>query len=58
MTQNINMIKTLLAALLVCCLLPLNTFAASDFKLIDIGGVEHRLSNYKGKWVLLNYWAT
>lgn len=39
-------------------LLPFAGHAASDFKLTDIGGVEHRLSNYKGKWVLVNYWAT
>ncbi len=38
--------------------LPLATMAASDFKLTDLGGVQHRLSNYKGKWVLVNYWAT
>lgn len=24
----------------------------------DIAGKEHRLSNYQGKWVLINYWAT
>lgn len=39
-------------------LLPLAASAATDFKLTDISGVEHRLSNYKGKWLLVNYWAT
>ena len=24
----------------------------------DMEGVEHKLSNYQGKWVLINYWAT
>lgn len=24
----------------------------------DIEGKEHRLANYQGKWVLINYWAT
>lgn len=24
----------------------------------DMAGKEHRLSNYQGKWVLINYWAT
>lgn len=46
---------------LVFCLLISLTFsakAASDFKLTDLTGVEHKLSNYKGKWVLVNYWAT
>jgi thiol-disulfide isomerase/thioredoxin len=23
-----------------------------------MAGKEHRLSNYQGKWVLINYWAT
>lgn len=29
-----------------------------NFVLKDTGGVKHQLSNYKGKWVLVNYWAT
>ena len=29
-----------------------------DFTLNDIAGVEHKLSDYRGKWVLVNYWAT
>ena len=31
---------------------------APDFKLTDQFGKEHRLSAYKGKVVLLNFWAT
>lgn len=30
----------------------------SDFMLKDLAGIKHQLSNYKGKWVLVNYWAT
>lgn len=30
----------------------------SGFLLKDTTGVKHQLSNYKGKWVLVNYWAT
>jgi len=26
--------------------------------LTDMAGKQHRLSNYQGKWVLVNYWAT
>jgi len=29
-----------------------------NFVLNDTAGVKHQLSNYKGKWVLVNYWAT
>lgn len=30
----------------------------ANFQLEDMIGVRHQLSNYKGKWVLVNYWAT
>ena len=29
-----------------------------DFTLPDLDGKEHSLSDYRGKWVLVNYWAT
>jgi thiol-disulfide isomerase/thioredoxin len=29
-----------------------------DFVLNDTGGKKHALSQYKGKWVIVNYWAT
>jgi thiol-disulfide isomerase/thioredoxin len=31
---------------------------AADFTLTDTAGKSHTLSGYKGKWVLVNYWAT
>lgn len=31
---------------------------AGDFKVTDTKGKSHTLSGYKGKWVLVNYWAT
>lgn len=31
---------------------------AADFKVTDTHGKTHTLSGYKGKWVLVNYWAT
>ena len=31
---------------------------AADFKVTDTKGKTHTLSGYKGKWVLVNYWAT
>lgn len=43
--------------LLTLCLLALATGAAA-FDLVDSKGKNHKLSQYKGKWVLVNYWAT
>ncbi|MEO8343156.1 MAG: TlpA disulfide reductase family protein [Gallionella sp.] len=34
-----------------------NSFSA-DFLLQDMQGKSHRLSDYRGKWVLVNFWAT
>jgi thiol-disulfide isomerase/thioredoxin len=35
-----------------------NAEASKNFVMKDLGGKEHRLSDYQGKWVLVNYWAT
>ena len=32
--------------------------SAAAFVLTDTGGHQHRLADYKGRWVVLNYWAT
>jgi peroxiredoxin len=32
--------------------------SASEFTLEDIQGKTHRLADYRGKWVLVNFWAT
>ena len=34
--------------------------AATDqgFSVTDTAGKQHRLADYKGKWVIVNYWAT
>jgi len=34
------------------------THSKAHFMLKDTAGIQHQLSNYKGKWVLVNYWAT
>lgn len=31
---------------------------APDFTLVDMNGVQHKLSDYKGKGVFLNFWGT
>jgi thiol-disulfide isomerase/thioredoxin len=34
------------------------TFSAQAFNLTDTNGKTHSLEQYKGKWVLVNFWAT
>lgn len=34
------------------------TKASANFLLKDMSGIKHQLSQYQGKWVLVNYWAT
>ncbi len=29
-----------------------------DFSFYDMKGITHKFSDYRGKWVLVNYWAT
>jgi len=51
-----NTIKNLLLALL---LLPLVLHAKPvDFSLPGLDGQQYQLSDYRGKWVLVNFWAT
>jgi thiol-disulfide isomerase/thioredoxin len=35
-----------------------NKVQAPEFKLLDFDGKTHRLSDYKGKVVIVNFWAT
>lgn len=35
-----------------------STTLAVDFSFTDTEGDSHKLSQYKGKWVLVNFWAT
>ncbi len=35
-----------------------NNFAVKNFTVKDTAGKKHMLSQYKGKWVIVNYWAT
>lgn len=37
---------------------PVTGMPASDFTLLDLKGEPHRLSQYRGKVVLINFWAT
>lgn len=52
----ISTARTLLAILL---LVPVMVYSAGiEFSSTDLSGKVHRLSDYKGKWVVVNYWAT
>jgi peroxiredoxin len=47
--------KYLLLVLLLTCS---TAGHAADFLLKDIQGKTYRLADYRGKWVLVNFWAT
>ena len=45
--------------LLIFWLVPMLAFAGEiQFTASDIAGKQYKLSDYKGKWVIVNYWAT
>ncbi len=44
-----------LSAMLLLCS---QAGATNDFSLPGIDGKTYRLSDYRGKWVVVNYWAT
>jgi thiol-disulfide isomerase/thioredoxin len=52
--------KSILHAILIAILLGMHAvaYAVNNFALTDMGGKKHTLSQYKGKWVVVNYWAT
>jgi peroxiredoxin len=45
-------------SLLILLLVFSSSNYAADFSLQDIQGKTHRLTDYRGKWVLVNFWAT
>lgn len=44
----------------VICLFTFQAAAAEnpDYLLRDLDGAEHRVSDYCGKWLIINFWAT
>lgn len=54
--QSVRFYPMWLAGLLLA--LASSWVQAADFKVTDTNGKTHTLSGYKGKWVLVNYWAT
>ncbi len=49
---------TVLRTVLLCLALLALPAAAKDFSFQDIQGNTLRLTDYRGKWVLVNFWAT
>lgn len=47
-----------LCLLFATCMAWGSTATPVDFVLPDLAGGEKRLSDYRGKWVVVNYWAT
>lgn len=52
--------KSILYAILIAILFGMHAvaYAENNFALTDMAGEKHTLSQYKGKWVVVNYWAT
>ena len=52
--------KATLAALLMLVFSTTVSMAdpVSEFSLPDLEGKQHTLEQYKGKWIIINYWAT
>jgi thiol-disulfide isomerase/thioredoxin len=44
--------------IVLCLLFWTPTANAVDFELLDLDGNHHRLSEFLGKWVVINFWAT
>ena len=45
-------------SLLLVAVLWVSTASAEAFTVVDAKGKTHHLQDYKGKWVLVNFWAT
>lgn len=50
------MLSKLLGILLALTMLP--ALAVTDAEFVDLSGKKVKLSDYRGKWVIVNYWAT
>lgn len=55
---NTDMIRKIFLSLLVTLLFVTAAAQAEGFRFQDTQGKTHTLSGYRGKWVLVNFWAT
>lgn len=46
------------AFLVLSLLFFVSPLTAAELRLFDVNGAEHRLSDYGGRWVVVNFWAT
>lgn len=53
-----SLLKRACLALTLLVLSPLSSATEAEFSLPGLDGRQHRLSEYRGKWVVVNYWAT
>lgn len=54
-------VKTFFCLLTIALMLNVTTLSANDpidYTLRDLDGKDHSLSQYQGKWVVMNFWAT
>ena len=53
-----RLIRKLIVAWLLFAATVVNADPPSNFVLNDLSGTQHSLAQYKGKWLIVNYWAT
>ncbi|MCX7627219.1 MAG: TlpA family protein disulfide reductase [Methylophilaceae bacterium] len=55
-----QLLKNAVKLMLMTIVLGLASFpaAAENFRVKDLDGKTHTLADYRGKWVLVNFWAT
>lgn len=53
-----NLLTSLVSGLLLMLFVSVQHARAVDYQLPDIDGQIQSLNQYKGKWVVVNYWAT
>lgn len=58
MKQSFRNIASAVVAMLLLASFPVGAVQGVDFAYYDLDGKMHKLSDYRGKWVVVNYWAT
>ena len=53
-----SLFSSLLFGLMALLFVPQAAAAEIDFAIEDMDGTTHKLSDYRGKWVVVNFWAT